>query len=145
PPWTSFTTAFMDPYVYPGTDVLKNLRDIRDDKRLRVFEADASARRLVELQALPPSGAFDARHLREIHRHIFQDVYHWAGEVRTVNISRAGQFPYAFPNRIEAALNSTFTALRNEKSLASLNPAQFAAKAAHYPGEINAVHPFREG
>jgi cell filamentation protein len=112
----------MDPYVYPGTDILQNRRDIRDDGRLRTFEADASMRRLTELRESPLPGSFDANHLRQIHRYIFQDAYHWAGEFRTVNISRAGQFPYAFPNRIDGALNGAFAALRSERHLLSLDP-----------------------
>lgn len=135
----------MDPYVYPGTSILKNRRDIRDNERLQTFEADASARRLTELQERPLAGSFDVNHLRQIHRHIFQDVYAWAGQIRTVNLSRAGQFPYAFPNRIEQALNGAFNRLRGERHLASQDLGQFATRAAHYLGEINAAHPFREG
>lgn len=135
----------MDPYVYQGTDVLINRRGIRDHQRLRTFEADATARRLIELRERPVAGNFDATHLRNIHRAIFQDVYSWAGEIRTVNISRAIQFPYAFPQHIASALNSTFTQLGKERYLSSTGREQFAARAAHYLGEINAVHPFRDG
>jgi len=135
----------MDPYVYQGTDVLINRRGIRDHAQLRTFESDASARRLIELRGRPLSGTFDISHLRNIHRHIFQDVYPWAGEIRTVNISRSGQFPYAFPQHIANALHSTFSKLQDERYLASLGRERFATRAAHYLGEINAVHPFREG
>jgi cell filamentation protein len=37
-----------------------------------------------------PTGDFDLRHLRAIHRHLFQDVYDWAGEIRTVEIAKGG-------------------------------------------------------
>ena len=135
----------MDPYVYPGTDVLINRRDIRDHQDLRTFEANASSRRVFELGERPRSGSFDAPHLRDIHRYIFQDVYPWAGEIRTVNISRSNQFPYAFPERIQGALATAFGQLRNERYLAGADRSQFTGRAAHYLGEINAVHPFREG
>jgi len=78
----------MDPYVYPETTVLRNLRDIRDAGQLSKFEAIATTRRTVELEHEPVQGRFDARHLQAIHRHIFQDVYEWAGDFRTVNISK---------------------------------------------------------
>lgn len=135
----------MDPYVYPGTDVLKNRRDIRDDRRLQVYEADATTRRLMELRERPLPLAFDAGHLRDIHRYVFQDVYAWAGQIRTVNISRSGQFPYAFPERIEGAMNAALGKLRGEGHLVPLDRMKFAARAAHYLGELNAIHPFRDG
>ena len=64
-----------DPYTYPGTDVLRNIPDIRDPERLAAFEANATVARLAELDATPLEGHFDVTHLNGIHRHIFQDVY----------------------------------------------------------------------
>jgi cell filamentation protein len=72
----------MDPYVYPGTSVLRNLRDLRGPKDLADFEADATGRRLKELSSKPIGGSFDAKHLKAVHGHIFQDVYAWAGQFR---------------------------------------------------------------
>src|SRR5690606_36987954 len=31
---------------------------------------------------------YDAAHVRAIHRHLFQDVYEWAGQYRTVNMAK---------------------------------------------------------
>ena len=94
----------MDRYVYPGTSVLRNLRDIRDPELLSEFEAEATARRLRQLENKPPAGAFDSRHLQAIHRHIFQDVYEWAGEFRAVNISESGDL-FAFSEHIVSNLD----------------------------------------
>ncbi|MDP3653532.1 MAG: Fic family protein [Rhodoferax sp.] len=77
-----------DSYAYPGTEVLRNKADIRDQIALDAFEADATAVRMLELIDNPVQGVFDFQHLCAIHRHLFQDVYHWAGEMRTVDISR---------------------------------------------------------
>lgn len=96
----------MAQYVYPGTSVLRNLRDIRDPKVLAELEADATTRRLKELQSKPLNGSFDAKHLKAIHRHIFQDVYAWAGQFRTVNLSRGEQFPFASANQIDPSIAS---------------------------------------
>ena len=85
-----FSTANMDPYVYPETNVLRNLRDIRDAGQLNKFEAIATTRRTIELEHEPIQGQFDARHLQAVHHHIFQDVFEWAGAFRTVNISKSG-------------------------------------------------------
>jgi len=134
----------MDPYVSPGTGVLRNLRDIRDADLLSEFEAEASGRRLRQLEHRPFSGAFDARHLAAIHHHIFQDVYEWAGEFRTVNISKSGD-PFAFSEHIVSSLDRTFAELRSEWRLRGTDLEGFAKRGAHYLGEINAIHPFREG
>ena len=79
-----------DPYTYPGTDILRNIPDIRDPERVAAFEANATAARLMELDAAPLKGHFDIVHLKGIHKYIFQDIYSWAGEFRTVNISKGG-------------------------------------------------------
>jgi cell filamentation protein len=77
-----------DTYVYPGTEVLFNKADIREQAALNEFEADVTAVRMLELFNKPIQGDFDLTHLRAIHQHLFQDVYTWAGEIRTVDISR---------------------------------------------------------
>jgi len=133
-----------DPYTYPGTDVLRNIPDIRDPQRLAAFEANATAARLVELDAAPLKGAFDVAHLRAIHRHIFQDVYSWAGEFRTVNISKGGHL-FGASAFVEQALHNVLRELPGEHYLKGLDPERFARRAGFYMGEINAIHPFRDG
>jgi len=134
----------MDPYVYPGTSVLGNLRDIRDPELLSEFEAEATARRLRQLENQPLSGRFDSRHIQAIHHHIFQDVYEWAGDFRTVSISKSGD-PFALPQHIVSSLDKTCGELKNEGHLAGSDLDHFASRGAYYLGEINAIHPFREG
>jgi cell filamentation protein len=136
-------SASTDPYVYPGTSVLKNLREFRDAETFAQFESDASGRRLLDLAAEPVRGAFDLQHLRAIHRYIFQDVFAWAGEIRRVSISKGG-FLFAAPQFIVAALEPQLKKLRAE-SLRGLPVDAFATRCAYYFGEVNAVHPFREG
>jgi cell filamentation protein len=133
-----------DPYVYPGTDVLRNLRDIRDPEILAEFEAEATSARILELIGLPPKGKFDTTHLQALHRHIFQDVYPWAGEFRTVNISKGGN-SFARADFIEPSLNDLFRKLASEERLQGLDRQKFTTRSAFFLGEINAVHPFREG
>ncbi len=135
----------MDPYVYPGTDVLKNLRDIRELTRLSAFEGDMSQFRLSELEHRPLKGKFDTAHLQAIHRHIFQDVYPWAGDLRTVDIARPGQFYFAFSHQIPPCLQRTFANLKEERLLKGTTHQEFCKRAAWYLGELNAIHPFRDG
>ena len=133
-----------DPYTYSGTDVLRNIPDIRDSQRLRSFEANATTARLAELDANPLKGRFDSAHLQAIHKYIFQDVYSWAGEFRTVNISKGGHL-FGAAAFIESALPGVFQGLPGENYLIGLERFAFAQRVGFYLGEINAIHPFRDG
>ncbi len=135
----------MDPYVYHGTNVLRNLREIRDRETFERFDADVTGRRLRQLRLKPLPGRFDIPHLRAIHRRIFQDLFDWAGQFRTVNISRSGQVPFCFADQIEPSLRSLFDKLAREDRLEKSGRAGFCERAAWYMGELNAIHPFREG
>ena len=138
-------TESMDPYTYPGTNVPKNRRDIRDLELLSRFEMDMTTRRAVELAHNFKPGKFDIAHIKSIHRYIFQDVYDWAGELRTVDISRPGQYLFARVPLIIFSLETAFTALSKEHLLKGLDVKQFSLRGAYYMGEINAIHPFRDG
>lgn len=72
-------------------------------------------------------------------------MYPWAGEFRTVNIARPGQFYFAFAEQILPALGNALGQLRQERYLAGLDVPRFADRAAHCMGELNAIHPFRDG
>ncbi|HTV74156.1 MAG TPA: transposase [Candidatus Acidoferrales bacterium] len=107
-----------DPYVYPGTTVLKNLAGLRDAEALRAFETDSVTRRVVELQIRPVEGHFDRVHLEKVHKYLFQDVFEWAGETRTVDIAKPGSAYFAFVAHINPGLDDLFRKLRNERALA---------------------------
>jgi len=83
-------------------------------------------------------------HLRAIHRHLFGDVYEWAGELRNIDISKGGS-KFAHHGHLESAAAPVFKELAKENNLAGLDPERFSERAAHYVGELNALHPFREG
>lgn len=133
-----------DSYTYPETNILRNKADIRDQAALDAFEADATAVRLIEILDNPTQGQFDLPHLQAIHRHLFQDVYEWAGEFRTVDLSK-GTSRFANQNMISSYLGPCLKSIRTENLLSHQPPAKFIERLAHYMGEINATHPFREG
>ncbi len=140
-------TEILDPYVYPGTDLLRNLRDIRDPKLLQRFEVRSTTRRLRELESNPIGGSFDAKHLRAIHACVFQDIYSWAGKFRTIDMRMdvPGQFFFARPNRIDSSVAELLGQLRPAKNLRGLPAEAFSERAGNYLGELNAIHPFRDG
>ena len=109
----SSTTESSDPYLYPGTTVLKNLRDLADPDRLNRFEARNTHRRIAELIEAPVSGTFDLSRLKAIHWYISQVVYDWTGRFRTVNISKGGHL-LALAAFVEPALQQTLRKLAGE-------------------------------
>lgn len=133
-----------DPYVYPGTDVLINKLNIRDAEELTQADADLAYQRLDEMYDDPVVGAFDLDHLRAIHRRLFGDLYEWAGEPRTVPIAK-GNSLFALPAYLAHAADGLFGELRGERYLTDLPKKDLVARLAYYLGELNALHPFREG
>ncbi|WP_179223576.1 Fic/DOC family protein [Paenibacillus tyrfis] len=131
-------------YCYPGTDVLINYAGIRDEEQLKVFESIVTANRLAQLILTPTLGNFDLTHLKSIHHHIFQDVYPFAGKLRTEDIVK-DTFRFAPMQFLESSATDLFRDLAKEKFLKDLPMADFAKRASHYMAEINVLHPFREG
>jgi cell filamentation protein len=130
-----------DPYVYPGTRILKNKLDIRDAETL-----DFAERRFSTFRARQgiPQGDFDLRHLKAIHHHLLQDIYDWAGKIRTVEISK-GESQFQFRQYIETGMADVHGRLVRAGFLRHMDRSAFAAEAARIIGDVNYVHPFREG
>jgi cell filamentation protein len=133
--------AVSDAYCYPGTTVLKNRAGLRNQRDLDLFEEEATAQRFAEPL---PAGTFDLRHLCATHRHLFQDVYAWAGSLRTVRISEGGS-AFCYPENLDRELARLFSDLTQQNNLSGLDADTFAERAAHFLAELNAIHPFREG
>jgi cell filamentation protein len=133
-----------DTYCYPGTDVLRNKAELTDANELDAYEGELSTLRSIEILENPIAGQFDLAHLQRIHLALFQDVYEWAGKIRTVDISR-GNSRFANVRFIESAANELFNQLARENWLKELDASTLSAGLAHYLSEINALHPFREG
>jgi cell filamentation protein len=133
-----------DPYAWSASEVLRNKWGITNGSDLSVLELSATRFRIDQLRGRPVKGKFDLKHLQAIHRHIFQDVYEWAGELRDGALSRGGNL-FAQPDHIVSSAGRAFHALAMERHLKELPPDVFATRLAHHFAEINAIHPFREG
>jgi cell filamentation protein len=127
-------------YCYPPDyGVLSNKADIRDGAELERFERLHTASRMLDCPTVP----ITYEGYRALHRHIFQDVYPWAGEARVVDIQKADLFAHwRFVNR---EMEKRFALLDREGGLRDLPAPAFAERAATHIAEINAIHPFREG
>lgn len=133
----------IDKYVYPGSTVLINKFHCRDADRLREIETLSTGANLAYLQLHPIRGAFDFNHLKEIHRFIFQDLFDWAGQIRTIDIGKNNlfcrtQFIESYAKSIFADFFPSCDAVKNDRD-------QFISLFSKYYSDLNALHPFREG
>lgn len=132
-----------DPYTYPGTDVLTNRLNLRDQAALTAAERDFVRLRGDEAAriefALTPDG------FRAVHRQLFQDVYKWAGENRTVDIAKGGGAFFARVPFIERSLEQLFKDLARGDGLKGLPRDDFFDQLGNHINELNAIHAFREG
>ena len=130
----------MDPYVYPGTDILQNRLGLQDQAVLERRE-----RLLTTVRSrTAPMGDFDLAHLQDIHRHLFQDIYGWAGKMRTVEMTKAGN-RFQLSHLIPQGMDEVHGHLQDLDFLRGLSRADFARQAGFVIGEVNFIHPFPEG
>jgi cell filamentation protein len=133
--------ASPDPYCYLGRKILKNLADLRRQSDLNTFELALTTQRFAEGL---PRGRLSVTHYYAVHRHLFQDVYAWAGKPRTVRIAKSNS-SFCYPEHITSEMRKLFTWLRGKGFLRGLEPQDFAKGAAHFLSELNAIHAFRDG
>ena len=124
-----------------GTTVLKNIPGIREPAALQEFETAISVQRSDEPL---PGGRNSVRHYCAVHRHLFQDVYRWAGRFRTVRITKR-ESTFCFPENIRREMKQLFSALRQQDFLRGLTSDEFPEQSAHFLADPNAIHPFRDG
>ena len=132
-----------DPYTDPVTGVLRNKLGLRTAEELQTAEREITHAALIFLKESPVPPSYDLHHLCAIHRRIFGDIYDWAGQLRTVAIAKGSWF--CLPQYIESSAAEIFGALHGESLLRGLPRDAFTERLTYYPGEVNAVHPFREG
>lgn len=133
-----------DPYTYPDSTVLRNRFGTHSASKLARLEYAATAARLDEMRRWPPPASYDLEELSRLHAHIFQDVYGWAGKIRTVDIAKAGQM-FCRPGFLESEGRRLAEALARERLLRGLDRATFIDRLAEHYGDWNALHPFRDG
>lgn len=133
-------------FFYPGTEVLRNKPGLRDAGELERFERGRTFGRIVQLRAgtVTVPGRFDLAHLQAIHAHVFQDVFEWAGQLRGFSLFKDGS-EFCRPEYLTDFAADVFGRLAAVNHLRGLPPAEFARRAADVLGDLNALHPFREG
>lgn len=131
-----------DPYV-DVSGVFRNRLGITDPDELQQYERLLAASRILELEQNPVDGVFDFAHLQAIHRYILQDVYDWAGELRTSDTGAFG-IPHARPQFLAEELGRIFDQIAAGTPSATDRHAATDAIAGHW-SELTLAHPFRDG
>lgn len=131
----------------PGSPVLRNLVGATTVHALRDAENDLVEFRLLEMHERPALVArtFDLAHLQAIHHHLFQDVYEWAGQVRTVGLAKAGGESFMPPAEIVRPIVHVAERVRETDLLRSVDETHLAGEVAYLYDYVNFAHPFREG
>lgn len=136
-------TNYDKKYCYPGTDVLKNKLNITDPAALHNAERSITAVCSAKLLKKPLPKTFNFATLKSIHKALFDPIYPWAGQTRDVRIAKTSLF--CNPQFIDQSAEDIFTNLKYENYLQGLDKDTFVDRLSYYMGEINALHPFREG
>jgi cell filamentation protein len=123
--------------------VLHNLANIQDERVLVAFESFKVTKRLEELYSIK-FHIKDSSALLDIHKHLFQDVYDWAGQVRTVNISKDGK-PFFDGEFFSNAFKFIDSLIIEYYQIDENKVKEIAQKLAEILDTINFLHPFREG
>ena len=128
---------------YEGTTCLINKLGIKDEKRLSELEAQITFAKAVLLEESPIKGNFDFEHFKKIHEFLLCDLYDWAGQIRTVDISKK-RTKFLAAASIEKIATPCFSKIA-DGYLDNLSFEDFATCIAEFYNDVNHIHPFREG
>lgn len=130
-----------DFYCYPNSKVLRNKLDIQDEKALDAAEREISGLKAIEFANNPFLEKLDFAYIKKLHKFLFDEIYEWAGEIRTIDISKGNIF--CQHELIEINAVALMNELERENYL--LESDDLAVRLAYYLGDLNSIHPFREG
>jgi cell filamentation protein len=139
-----------DPYLYEDVPVLRNLLNIKDTDVLERAEADITSIKLLVVDGAAQSSVFDLSRLLAIHKHIFGDIYEWAGTIRNISIVKGERVlggdtvRYSQPDDIKRDITATMKKLNNT-NWPSLGVQETAEVFAKLIAALWQTHPFREG
>lgn len=137
-----------DPYVLEdGT--LRNKLGITDYQELKVAERDIGYVKLLNAESVMKSKC-DITLLKNIHKHIFEDIFEWAGEFRTVPVYKEElvipgiSLEYSAPKDINKQLAQYLDEM-NSANWQNMNIDDLTKQFVSYLAKIWRVHPFRDG
>lgn len=137
-----------DPYIQEN-GTLKNKLGISDHDKLNLAERDITFSKFLDVKRTF-STKFDISYIKSIHKHIFEDIFDWAGEFRKVPVYKEEvvipglSLNYAEPKNIEKELISCLEKINNTDWKA-LSLEQKSSTFTQYLTEFWLIHPFRDG
>ena len=137
-----------DPYI-DENGVLKNKLGITNDEELKEAEKDIAFVKWIGVEELEKE-TVNANLLKDIHKYLFNDIYDWAGEYRTVPIYKEEvvlpglSLEYAQPKDIEKRLEQEFENL-NSIEWSNKKIDELSLQLTKSLARIWRVHPFRDG
>lgn len=129
---------------YEGTACLINKLGIRDELEFAKAEAAITFAKASLLEQTPIDGIFDFDHYKAIHRFLFEDLFEWAGQIRTIDFSKKGTI-FVPANDIESIALPCFSKIAAQNYFKDDNFSVFVDKITELYCDINLLHPFREG
>ena len=129
---------------YPGTTVLINKLDIRNDKLLAEAEQTITAINYAQIENEFEFVDVDFEYYKNIHKRLFYDIYEWAGMVRSVNLSKKGT-AFCEYKEISELAEKRFGRLKRDNFLVDLDFETFVDEFTDLYVDLNYLHPFREG
>lgn len=133
-----------DNCCYPGTSVLINKLGIRNQGQLEENETLITTVQSLKFELDPFPEELDFAYYKQLHRFLFDALYGWAGEVRTVNLSKQ-HTSFCPADEIEALAAVSFERLKKHNYLQGLSRSDFLDELVDFYISLNYLHPFREG
>lgn len=125
---------------------------LNNQQEVDLIEYAFTSRRMAEMlteHILDKWQSYDLSHLQAIHQHLFQDMYDWAGKIRTVHLNKYmanGQISvFASPDKIQSGWTKLAQEIAEFRTQTELSFDDKVKKLTEIFIKANHLHPFAEG
>lgn len=129
---------------YPGTSVLVNKLGIQNQAQLDENETLIVGVKSLQFELAPFPEPLDFNYYKKLHRFLFDELYEWAGTVRSIDLSKQ-RTRFCPVREIESLAGRMFSRIEQMDFLCGLPREDFIAELTDFYSSVNYLHPFREG
>lgn len=140
----AYSLGALSDNCYPGGAVLINKYDIRDEQQLSDVETLIVSSKAAQFELSPFPGTLDFEYYKSVHRFLFGDLYDWAGQVRTIDLSKQGT-KFCPTTEIEERAALVFGRLQPVKFWRGCSFQEYVSEVVDLYCATNELHPFKEG